>query len=166
MWLHLDSRTGAREQPVRRNHQHNHEGQVIDMARPEKISDIELSPIQFATVQVSDIASHGALLEAYARFMVAAQKAGAMVEVKYNGATFERMPTDQEQKDQLKGKQASWDEGKRQYEIKAAVGECEYSYMESMAKSWAAGEGMPWPPEHEPISEFDAVIRGIDAVTE
>lgn len=162
--MHLDSRTGSRKESVFRT-RHNHERQVIDMARPSKISEIELSPIQFATVQVDAIASNGALLKAYATFMEAAQKVGANVEVKYNGATFEREPTEQEKREQLKSKQSSWDEGKRQYEIKRDVGSCEYSYMETLARTWAEGEGETWPPEHEPISEFDAVIRGIDEVT-
>lgn len=129
------------------------------MARPESITDIELNPVQFATVQVDAIASNGALLKAYATFMEAAQKAGAEVEVKYNGATFERKPTQQEKADQLRSKQSSWDEGKKQYEILRDVGECEYSYMRSQAQRWAEDEGMPFPPEHDIIDAIDIAIR-------
>lgn len=135
------------------------------MARPETIHDIDIDPVQFATVQVDAISAHASLLKAYATFMEAAQKAGAVVEVKYNGATFERPATEAEKLAQLKSKQSSWDEGKKQYDILAAVGECEYSYNRSQAQRWAEAEGMPFPPAHEPISEFDAIIHGIDEVT-
>jgi len=135
------------------------------MARPESISDIELDPIEFATMRIDAIAANGALVKAYGTFMEAVQKAGAEVEIRYNGATFIRPPTDQEQMEQLKSNQASWDEGKKQYEILASVGECEYAYQRGQAENWARAEGMPFPPAHEPISTFDAVIRGIDEVT-
>lgn len=134
------------------------------MARPEKISDIELSPVQFATVQVDAIASQAALLKAYATFMEACEKAGAEVEVKYNGATFERQPTAQEKAEQLRSKQSAWDEGKKQYGILQAVGECEYSWQRSQAQRWAEEEGMPFPPEHDPIAAIDSVIRDEVAV--
>ena len=136
------------------------------MARPESISDIDLDPIQFATVQVDAISANAALLKAYATFMEAVQKAGADVEVKYNGATFERKPTDQEQQKQLTSQQNSWDDGKKQYEIMASVGKCEYSYMENVAQRWAEKEGLEWPPAHEPLSDFDAVISAIDEEVE
>ena len=162
--MRLDSRTGAREEPVLRNH-HNHEGKLINMARPESINDIELNPVQFATVQVDAISAHAGLLKAYATFMEAVEKAGAEVEVKYNGATFERQPTHKEQEAQLKSKQDSWDEGKKQYELLAAVGATEYSYQRGMAQRWAEGEGLPFPPDFEPLVDGELLEGGIDEVT-
>lgn len=73
------------------------------MARPEKISDIEVTPIEFGTLRCDQISAH---------------------------------PT--------------------------AVGRCEYSYLESMARTWAEGEGLAFPPEHEPIGDLDSTLAAID----
>jgi len=159
--LLLDSRTGAWEEPVRRNH-HNHERQVIDMARPETVEDILAEQIEFATIQLDKISGEPALLKGYTQFIEAAVKAGAVVDSSYyGGVKLSRAPRPRELAEQLQGKQAAWDEGKKQYEIKRDIGECEYSYMESMAQRWAEQEELPFPPKHEPINSFDAVISAI-----
>ena len=129
------------------------------MSRPETIADIEIQEVQFASIQVDTISAQAALLKAYATFMEACEKAGAEVDVRYNGATFTRPATAREQAEQLKSKQSSWDEGKKQYEILASVGECEYSYMRTIAKTWAEGEGLPFPPETDIITAIDVAIR-------
>lgn len=134
------------------------------MARPESISDIEVKDIDFASVDVNDIASDGSLVKAYGTFMEAVQKAGATVEVNYSTARFSRPANQKEREAQLRQAQASWDDGKKQYETLAAVGECEYAWQRGQAQKWAEGEGIPFPPEHEPMSDFDAVIHGIDSV--
>ena len=136
------------------------------MSRPETIDDIELDPIEFATVDVAAIATDGAFVKAYGAFMEACQKAGATVTVKYStSARFARDPSQDEQESQLRTKQDSWDEKKRQYDLYASVGTLEHSYMASSLEQWARDEGLPYPPPFEPITSFDAVIRDIDEVT-
>ena len=135
------------------------------MSRPESLSDIEIEVTDFATVDVEKIAGDGSLLKAYATFMEAVQKAGGTVEIRYSSrAEFKRPPTLVEQVAQLKSAQAQWDMHKKYYEQMAEIGSCEYEYQQSHAKDWALAEGLPFPPEHTPISDFDAVIRGIDEV--
>lgn len=137
------------------------------MARPESITDIELEDVEFATFDPSKIATDGTILKAYATFLEAMQKAGAVVsETSYRGVTFYRRPSDKEQQDQLRQKQASWDYRKKEYDTLAAVGELEHGYMESQVREWATGEGLPYPPPHEPISDFHATIRAIDDAVE
>lgn len=137
------------------------------MARPEKISDIEVTPIEFGTLRCDQISAHPTLLKAYAAFMEACQKAGASVDTSYyGGTTFTRPATAREQAEQLNQKQSAWDEGKKQYDIMAAVGRCEYSYLESMARTWAEGEGLEFPPPHEPIGTVEDTIAAIDEAVE
>ena len=104
------------------------------------------------------------LLKGYQLMLEQLTKAGATVTTGYSGVTFARKATAKEAEDQLKSKQSTWDHLKKLYDQFAAVGELEHSYMESSVKSWAAQEGLPYPPPHEPISSFDAVIRGIEEV--
>ena len=135
------------------------------MARPESISDIEVESIEFATVQLNKISTVPGLLKGYAMLLEQLLKSGATVDQNYSGTVFSRPPTEAELEEQLKSKQTSWDYAKKLYDQMAAVGEMEPSYMESTVKSWAAEEGLPYPPPHEPIDSFDAVIRDIDEVT-
>ena len=132
------------------------------MSRPESLSDIELNDIEFASVDTGKIAVDGALLKAYATFMEASQKAGAVVESYYGGVKFARRPTYAEQMEQLRSAQSSWDTSKKHYETMRDVGKCEYTHEENQAQRWAEAEGLPWPPESEEITSFDAVIRDID----
>lgn len=133
------------------------------MSRPETVNDIEVKPVDFATVQVDSIASDGTLLKAYAIFMEAVQKAGATVEVRYNAAYFTREPSPAEQERQLQSAQSTWDAGKKYYDTLAAVGEVEHEYHKSLAQHWAEQEGLPYPPEHDVIESIDVMIR--DEVT-
>lgn len=135
------------------------------MARPEYITDIDLVNIEFATIDVDKIALDPQLLKGYTAFLEAVTKAGVEIDTNYRGARFLRRPTLSEQTAQLREAQTKWDNGKKYYETLAAVGECEYSYERSLAADWAAVEGLPFPPEHDPIDAFDAVIRDIDEVT-
>lgn len=134
------------------------------MSRPENVSDIEIEDVEFATVQVNQISVDPLLLKGYQLMLEQLTKAGATVTTGYSGVTFARKATAKEAEDQLKSKQSTWDHLKKLYDQFAAVGELEHSYMESSVKSWAAQEGLPYPPPHEPISSFDAVIRGIEEV--
>ena len=129
------------------------------MSRPESILDIELDDVQFAQISMEHISADGPLLKAYATFMESVQKNGAEVEVRYNTAYFTRRPTLQEQNAQLKSAQTRWDDGKKHYETLAAVGELEYSWYRTAAQSWAEREGMPFPPDHDPIESIDVMIR-------
>lgn len=136
------------------------------MSRPESIEDIELSAIEFGSIDLSLIADDGAKIKAYGAFMEALQKSGASVEIRYNTtAKFSRPPNAREKLSQLDNAQMSWDNGKKLYETLRDVGEVEYSYQRDVARNWAEDEGLPFPPEHEPISEFHAVIRDIDEAT-
>jgi hypothetical protein len=136
------------------------------MARPESISDIELENIEFANIEVDKITLDSALLKGYTAFLEATTKVGAIIDKStYRGVSFMRRPTLSEMESQLRTAQSSWDDGKRCYEILASVGETEYSYQRSQAQTWAEKENMPFPPEHEPISDFHATIKAIDEVT-
>lgn len=135
------------------------------MSRPEFIEDIELENIEFAAIEVDKISLDPALLKGYTAFLEAATKAGAEIDSSgYRGVRFLRFPNESEQRSQLITAQNRWDEGKRNYEHLASVGETEYSWQRSSAESWAKAEGMPFPPEHDPIAAIDAVIRdGVNA---
>lgn len=135
------------------------------MARPITIDDIEVEDVEFATVQVNQISTDPGLLKGYQLMLDQMTKAGATVTTSYSGVTFSRKATDREATDQLKSKQSSWDHLEKLYRQYESVGELEHSYMDSSVKSWAEGEGLPYPPPFEPISDFHAVIRDIDEVT-
>lgn len=136
------------------------------MARPEHIADIDSENIEFACVEIEKINTDPSLLKGFVAFLEAVTKAGAVVDTGgYRGVRFLRAPSLAEQENQLRSAQSSWDEGKRQYDILASVGECEHSWNRSDAKAWAEKENMPFPPPHEPISDFDAVVKSIDEVT-
>ena len=136
------------------------------MARPEFIADIELDGIEFATIEVDKITLDPALLKGYTAFLEAAVKGGASTDQSgYRGVRFTRFPNDSEQQTQLRSAQSRWDEGQKQYNILASIGECERSWDRDRAEEWAKEEAMPFPPVVEPISDFHAVINNIDAVT-
>jgi len=137
------------------------------MARPETTDDIEIVPTEFATVYVDKIIGDGELLAAYATFIKAVERAkNGHVVVSYSTRVeLNRTPTDKEMSDQLRSAQSGWDYRKKLYDQKAELGACEHSYEENSAKKWAEDEGLPWPPPHEPISDFHKVIAGIDEVT-
>lgn len=136
------------------------------MARPSSLADIEMENIEFANIDVEKINLDSALLKGYTAFLEAATKAGAVIETHtYRGVQFMRRPTLSEQEKQLKRAQDSWDDGKKCYDTLAALGECEYAWQRGQAETWARNENMPFPPEHEPISDFHAVINSIDEVT-
>ncbi|MBV9921913.1 MAG: hypothetical protein JOY78_13815 [Pseudonocardia sp.] len=135
------------------------------MARPETIEDIEINRTEFGSIDVNKIANDGTLLKAYAIFLESVQKAGGEVELRYgSSATFTRAPSPKEQFDQLRAAQREWDVAKKYYEQIAAVGDTEHSYQRREAEVWAEKEGLPFPPEHEPIESVDTVIDNIDAV--
>lgn len=137
------------------------------MSRPEVIADIELEDIEIATFKLEKFATDGKILKGYTAFIEAMNSAGHIVDsTTYQGVIVYRRPNLKEQVEQLKVAQGSWDTGKKYYDQKASVGECEYSYYESTAKSWAEKEGLPWPPECEPIATVDTVIRDIEALAE
>ena len=133
------------------------------MARPETVADIELKDIEFGNIEVDKIMLDPALLKGFTAFLEAATKAGAAVSKSYRTVQFLRYPTEDEQDEQLSSAQNTWDYGKKQYDILASVGECESSWDHNRAQDWATAEGMPFPPEHEPISDFHATIAKIDA---
>lgn len=135
------------------------------MPRPENIADIEVQNVEFATILVDQITLDPTLLKGYTAFLEAATKAGAITDSVYRGVRFLRQPTMAELEDQLRGAQSKWDNGKKLYDTLEAVGELEYSWEESVARQWAEGENLPFPPEFEPIKSFDTVIRDIDEVT-
>jgi threonine aldolase len=137
------------------------------MARPETLDDIETSRIEFGTIDLSKIGTDAALLKGYTALLEAIGKTpGAEVAQPYSSTmTFTRLPNAAEQAAQLKRAQEAWDESKKQYEKYAAVGSLEYTHLENMAEGYAKSEGLPYPPVHEPIRPFDAVIRDIDSVT-
>jgi hypothetical protein len=133
------------------------------MARPETTTDIGIEQTEFATVDVDKIADRGDYLKAYATFMETVQKLGGEVEMSYRTtARFTRPPTGKEQATQLKTAQDLWDTHKKYYDTLAEVGELEYAHLRNYAQEWARDEGLPFPPPHEPISEFHRVIAGID----
>jgi hypothetical protein len=134
--------------------------------RPQFISDIEIDNIEFAAINVDKIETDPTLLKGYAAFIEAVGKAGAVIDnTGYRGVVLYRRPSLGEQAKQLADAQRSWDLGEKYYKVYASVGACEHRYEESQAERWAEGEGLPWPPEVEPISPLDAVIRDIDEVT-
>ena len=133
------------------------------MARPESTRDIEINDIEFGRIDFNQIATDAALLKGYTAFLEAVSKAGATVDMRYSGAHFSRCPSQAEMRDQLETAQNRWDEGKKQYEMLASVGEVEYSWQRSQAETWAKGEDMPFPPEVDPIEAIDAVIRDEEA---
>ena len=133
------------------------------MARPETLEDIEVESIDFATVQVGNIAGHATLLKAYAVFMEACDKAGALVDPAYYSTRFSRPPTEAEKLAQLEQAQRSWDEGQKLYGHLRDIGDVEHEYQRGMAQRWAEGEGLPFPPEHDPILKpLDEVLDDIE----
>lgn len=133
------------------------------MARPESIADIKAEQIEFATVDVNLIANRGDYLKAYAMFMEAVQNLGGEVSVSYGSrTTFTRPPTDKDLKTQLTAEQTKWDERQKYYEQLRDVGDVEYSHQRTYAQQHVESEGLPWPPEHDPISDFHKVIADID----
>jgi hypothetical protein len=136
------------------------------MARPEYLEDIEMNNIEFATIELDKINLDPALLRGYTAFLEAATKAGAEVDSgPYRGVRFLRYPNMTEQEDQLRTAQNTWDYGKKQYDLLASVGEVEHSWDRTRAEEWAKNEDMPFPPPHDPISDFHATIAAIDEVT-
>lgn len=138
------------------------------MARPETTRDIELDDVEFATIELKKIATDPALLKGYTAFVEAATKAGATVtDTPYSGVAFTRRPSQAEAQFQLRTEQDRWDEGKKQYEQMAAVGDVEYTWQRSQAERWAEREEMPFPPEVEeslPIPSVEDTIESIDEV--
>lgn len=135
------------------------------MARPESINDIELDEVEFGSIEVNKIATDGALLKGYAAFLEAVQKSGSVsITEDYRGVHFHRKASGKEAADQLRTAQYDWDERKKFYEQLRDVGTTEYEVQTTLAKEWAEKEGLPFPPEHDPIEAFDAVIRDIDDV--
>lgn len=133
------------------------------MARPETLEDIEVENIEFATIHVDNLTTHASLLRAYATFMEACEKVGAEVTHNYYTARFSRPPTAKEQEDQLRRKQSSWDEGRKLYGHLRDIGNVEIEYQRGIAQRWAEGEGMPFPPEHDPILKpLDEVLDDIE----
>ena len=133
------------------------------MPRPETVDDFDLDNIQIATFQVDAMGTVPDLLLAYAAFLKGMEKAKAIVTSNYNGVIVEREPNAKEQAQQLESRKNAWDERQKQYEIYAAVGNCEYDYQNTQAKRHAEEEGLPWPPDVEPIALSDTLDR-IDAV--
>jgi hypothetical protein len=130
------------------------------MARPESLEDIEMENVEFANIEVDKITLDPALLKGYTAFLEAATRAGAEVDSSaYRGVRFLRYPNMAEQEEQLRRAQARWDEGKKYYEHLAGVGDVEYNWHRGVAEEWAAREGMPFPPDHDPIAAIDVVIR-------
>lgn len=134
------------------------------MARPETFEDIEVNNVLYADIHLDQISTNPALLKGYTALLAAAQSAGSVIEHRYNTVQFHRLPTQAEVAAQLASAQSSWDHGKKQYDTLAAVGSLESDWNRRTAELWAEKEGLPFPPEHEPIDSFDAVIRDIDEV--
>lgn len=135
------------------------------MARPETIQDIEPEGIQIASIELHRIGDNAQLLRAYADFMTACQRVGVeIVANTYSSTVFKRVPTEKEMQAQLESEQCAWDHRERLYRQLEATGRLEEEYMRNTVEAWAKTEGMPWPPQHEPIESFDAVIRDIDEV--
>lgn len=133
------------------------------MARPVRITDIELETVEFATIDISKISISPNLLKGYAAFLEMATKAGATVDNSgYRGAVFSRQPDLAEQRQQLSMAQSRWDSYKNYYEQYQSVGHNEHSFQTDLAENWAKKEGLPWPPEVDPIESFDVVINHID----
>lgn len=135
------------------------------MSRPETIQDIDEKNVDFATVELGLIATDPALMKGYTAFIDAVQKGGAEARSEYNRVVLSRRPSTEELKDQLRVAQATWDEHKKHYETLRDVGETEYEFQRNQAERWAESEGLPFPPEHEPIRNFHQAIRRIDEVT-
>lgn len=134
------------------------------MARPEAFEDIEVSNVLYADIQLDHISMDPVLLKGYASLLAAAQTAGSIIDSSYSRVQFFRTPTHAELTQQLTNAQTAWDHGKKCYAQLATVGECERPWERGTAERWADKEGLPFPPEHEPITSFDAVIRDIDEV--
>lgn len=133
------------------------------MARPESLNDIELKDEEFGIIQVGNIAGQAALLKAYAVFMEACEKAGAIVDTAYYATRFRRPPTEAEKLAQLEQAQRSWDEGQKLYGHLRDIGDVEHEYQRGMAQRWAEGEGLSFPPEHDPILKpLDEVLDDIE----
>jgi hypothetical protein len=128
------------------------------MPRPASIKDIEAAPVEWGTIEVDKIATNPGLLKAFGTFLEAAVKAGAIATHRY-GVRLTRPATQSELADQLEQAQSKWDDGQKYYQQMASVGNTEYSWQESTARSWAESEHLPYPPEHDPIAAIDAVIR-------
>ena len=136
------------------------------MARPESTKDIEIAKVEFGNIDFSKIATDPALLKGYTAFIEAVGKAGAVVAMQYSGAHFTRHASQQEALDQLKSAQSRWDEGQKQYNILATVGEVEYNWQRGQAEQWAKDEDMPFPPEVEESLPIPSVEDTIDAIDE
>ena len=137
------------------------------MARPESTRDIELDDIEFGSIELRKIATDPLLLKGYTAFIEAVVKAGASMTKGYGGTSFSRHPSQVEMQAQLKDAQDRWDEGFKQYNILATVGEVEYNWQRGQAEQWAKDEDMPFPPEVEeslPIPSVEDTIESIDEV--
>lgn len=137
------------------------------MARPASTKDIEIAKVDFGTLNLDMIALDPALLKGYTAFIEAVVKAGAVMTKGYGGTAFSRHPSQAEMQEQLKDAQQRWDEGSKQYNILASVGEVEYSYLRDVARRWAEAEDLPFPPEVEeslPIPSVEDTIASIDEV--
>ena len=136
------------------------------MARPDCLADIEpREHTDFGTIRVDDIVAHPAMLKAYATFVEAIQKAGGSVSGSSYSMTLSRSATIEEQLQDLRSAQSAWDMRQREYESMKDFGEIE-DWKRDSVRAWAEAEGLPFPPEHEPIESFDATIRDIDEVLE
>lgn len=134
------------------------------MPRPESYDDVDFDPIEIARIEVGNMGTDAELLTGYAAFLKAVAKAGAEANSSYNTVTITRLPSTKEKDTQLKTKQSTWDERKKHYETLRDVGSLEYSYQRNSAERHAEEEGLPWPPEAEPITSVDVTIANIDAV--
>ena len=129
------------------------------MPRPETTRAIEIKDVDFGAIYFAQIATNPGLLKGYTAFLEAVQKAGARVDQRYDGAHFYRTATQEEMQDQLRSAQSVWDESKKHYETLAAVGKTEYPYQYNQAEVWAKKEGLPFPPEHDPITAIDWALQ-------
>jgi hypothetical protein len=137
------------------------------MARPDSTKDIEIAKVDFGTLNLDMIALDPALLKGYTAFIEAVVKAGAVMSKGYGGTSFSRHPSQVEMQAQLKDAQDRWDEGFKQYNILATVGEVEYPYLRDIARRWAESEDLPFPPKVEeslPIPSVEDTIASIDEV--
>jgi len=127
------------------------------MSRPETLADIEIQPIEFATISLDKIAADGAMLAAYGTFMLAVTAAGADVDlVSLSQSTFTRPATDAEQLQMLKNAQTEWDTRARWYDTLASGGTLTYPSLTGVVETWAETEGWPWPAQPRDI---DAAVE-------
>lgn len=138
------------------------------MPRPERLHDIEIEKVEFGRIDISKLALDGTLLTAYGQLMTAFTKAGnvAMENTNYNGVVFHRTPTLDEQQDQLKTAQQSWDRHQGLYDRWAAGEEFTSEYDVTRAKDHARENNLPmfpWEKEGKPDIDPD-MVDNIDAV--